>query len=141
MKTIILYYSFTGKTKELAVKKANETGADIEEIIELKKPSVLKAFFVGVLKARKRKTVDIQPIKSDLSKYELIVILCPVWASNPAPAFNNIVEHLPSGKKVELIMNSAGGGTKSSADGTKALIVACGCIVTEYTDVKAKGKS
>ena len=40
MKTIILYYSFSGRTKALAVKKANELNADIEEVTEVKRPSV-----------------------------------------------------------------------------------------------------
>ena len=37
MKTLILFYSYTGKTKALAEKKAAELGADIEEIADMKK--------------------------------------------------------------------------------------------------------
>ena len=137
MKTIILYYSFSGKTKALAIQKANELGAAIEEIIDVKKPSKLKALTAGIHKAVKRKKAEIQPLKSALADYDHIIIMVPVWASHPAPAFNNIIEHIPSGKKIELIMVSAGGGTKSSAEGTKALIAARGCELTGYADVKA----
>jgi flavodoxin len=137
MKTIIIYFSLSGNTKELAVKKSGELGADIEEITAVKKPSVIKAFVIGSFRAIKRKKANIQPIKADLSNYEKIIIMCPVWASHPAPPFNNIVEHLPSGKKVELIMVSAGGGTKKTSEKTKALITSRGCEVTEYTDIKA----
>ncbi|MDR2941079.1 MAG: hypothetical protein LBV17_00610 [Treponema sp.] len=136
MKTLILFYSFSGSTKKLASQKAAETGADIEEIIETKKMFVLKAYTVGAYRAMKRNKTEIHPIKSQLNSYEKIIIMAPVWAGNPAPAFNSIVEQLPSGKKVELVMVSAGGGTKDSAEGTKNLITAHGCEVTDYTDIK-----
>jgi len=140
MKPIILYYSFSGRTKALAVKKANELNADIEEVTEIKKPSVLKAYFIGTYHAIKRKKTEINPIKSELSNYDQIIIIVPVWASKPAPAFNNIVELLPSGKKVELVMVSAGGGTKKSALVTMARVVARGCEVIGYLDVNAHKK-
>ncbi len=66
--------------------------------------------------------------------------MSPVWAGNPAPAFNSIIENLPSGKKIELVMVSAGSGTKKSAEGTKNLITAHGCEVTDYTDIKTMAK-
>jgi len=138
MKTIILYYSWSGKTKALAVKKAGEIGADIEEITEVKRPSGFGAFFVGAPKALKRKTVNIKPIVVDLKFYDQIIVMAPVWASYPAPAFNNIVEAIPSGKKVEIIMISASGGTKKSAEGTKKLFTDKGCEVAGYTDITEK---
>jgi len=140
MKTLILFYSFSGRTRKLASQKASETGADIEEITETKKMSVLKAYISGAYKAMKRKKTEIQPIKSQLNNYEKIIIMSPVWAGNPAPAFNSIVEHLPSGKKIELVMISAGSGTKKSAEGTKNLIASRGCEVTDYADIKTMAK-
>jgi len=137
MKTLVLFYSFSGNTGKLASQKAAETGADIEEIIETKKMSVLKAYTVGIYKAVKRKKTEIQPIKSRLDSYEKIIIMAPVWAGNPAPAFNSIIEMLPSGKEIELVMVSAGSGTKSSAEGTKNLITARRCEVVDYIDIKS----
>jgi len=135
MKTIILYYSWSGKTKALAVQKAGELNADIEEITEIKKSSMLGAFFSGAPKAMGRKKAKIKPIAADLNGYEKIIIMAPVWAGHPAPAFNNIIEHIPSGKKVEVIMVSAGGGTKKSKKGTIELFTAGGCEVVNYADV------
>jgi len=140
MKTLILFYSFSGRTRKLASQKASETGADIEEIFETKKMSVLKAYTAGAFRAMKRRKTEIQPLKSQLNNYEKIIIMSPVWASNPAPAFNSIVEMLPSSKKIELVMISAGSGTKKSAEGTKSLITARGCEVTDYTDIKTMAK-
>jgi len=135
MKTIILFYSFTGKTRTLAEQKARELNADIEEVIEVKKPSMLGAFFGGVFKAVKRKTVKIKPVKADPANYDQIIIMAPVWASHPAPAFNNIAEIIPSGKKVEVIVVSESG--RSNSKGTIDLLTARGCEVVNYSDIKA----
>ena len=137
MKTIILYYSYSGKTKALAIQKADELKTDIEEITEIKKSGKLKAYLAGVFQAVGRKKAKINPIKSELSNFDKIVVMAPVWAGHPAPAFNNIIEHLPSGKKIEVIMVSAGGGTKDSKEKTKEIITAQGCEVVDYTDITA----
>jgi len=135
MKTIILFYSWSGKTKTLAAEKAGEIGADIEEVTEVKKQSGFGAFFVGAPKAMKRRKTQIKPISANLENYDQIIVMAPVWAFNPAPAFNNIVEAIPSGKKIEIILISASSGTKKSAEGTKKLFTDRGCEVVNYTDV------
>ncbi|MCL2175800.1 MAG: hypothetical protein FWB73_07130 [Treponema sp.] len=135
MKTIILYYSWSGKTKKRAIIKAGEINADIEEVTEVKKPSGFGAFFAGAPKSIKRKKTNIKPVTSDLSKYDQIIIMAPVWAGHPAPAFNNIVELIPSGKKIEIIMVSGGGGTKKSKEKTIKLFTDKGCEVVNYVDV------
>ena len=72
----------------------------------------------------------------NLQDYDRIIIGCPIWARYPAPAFNAIVEMLPSGKEVELFFCSAGGDSAASAEGTKELIAKKGCTVTTYRDVQ-----
>ena len=136
MKTIILYYSHSGNTKALAYKKASELGADIEEIVEVKKPFIA----VGLYRAAKRKKTVIQPIKAQLDGFDKIIIMSPVWKDRPVSAINSLIDCLPKGKKVEFIMVSAGGGTRVSAEETKALVTMRGCEVVGYTDVFAKRK-
>jgi len=137
MKTIILYYSYSGNTKAIAEKKAAEVGADIEQILEEKKPFVL----AGIFRAWRRKKASIQPIKAQLGNYGKIIIMSPVWGGYPVSAINNAIELLPTSKQVEIVMVSAGGGTKASAEGTKALVTMRGCEVVGYSDVTAKRKS
>ena len=136
MKTIILYYSHSGNTKALALKKASKLGVDIEEIVEVKKPFIA----IGLFKAAMRKKTAIQPIKAQLDGFDKIIIMSPVWAGHPVPAINSVIVCLPKGKAVEFIMVSAGGGSKGSAEKTKALITMQGCEVVEYTDLQAKRK-
>ena len=136
MKTIILYYSHSGNTKALALKKALELGADIEEIVEVKKPLLA----IGLYRAARRKKTAIAPIKAQLDSFDNVIIMSPVWAGHPVSAVNSVMDCLPKGKKVEFFMISAGGGTRASAEKTKALAATRGCEVTEYTDVQVKRK-
>ena len=136
MKTVILYYSRSGNTKALALKKALELDADIEEIVEEKKPLLV----VGLYRALRRKKTAIRPIKALLDSFDKIIIMSPVWAAHPVSAINSVIECLPGGKKVELFMVSAGGGTRESVEKTKALITARACEVAGYTDVHVKRK-
>jgi len=64
--------------------------------------------------------------------------MVPVWASHPAPAFNNIVEAIPSGKKIEIMLVSTSSRTKKSEEGTKKLFTDKGCEVVGYTDITGK---
>jgi len=134
MKTIIVYYTHSGNTKALATRKAKELDCDIEEIIEVKKANMIVALYRVVTRGK----TMIEPLKSNLDEYEKIIIMSPVWASLPVSAVNSVIDCLPVGKKVELIMVSGGGGTKKTAAGTKELVTGRGCEVVGYTDLKAK---
>ncbi|HIW21484.1 MAG TPA: hypothetical protein H9887_05630 [Candidatus Dorea intestinavium] len=132
MKSIILFYSYTGNTKALALKMAKDENLDLEEIYELKKP--LRP--IGLYLAFRRKTTEIWPIKAPLTDYDRIIIMSPVWGGHPVPAINRLFSLLPSGKRVDLIMVSGGGGTKKSKKKTMELVNKRRCSVIEYTDVK-----
>ncbi|MCL2548095.1 MAG: hypothetical protein FWE76_02890 [Symbiobacteriaceae bacterium] len=138
MKTLILFYSYSGNTRRIAQNKAEEIGADIEEISEVKKPSVLAAFTIGCYKAIRGLQSPIKPLKSRLSDYECIIIMSPIWAHHPVPAVYTAISRLPAGRKVELVMVSASSGSQNSAKKTMALVEARGCEVVAYTDLKAK---
>jgi len=134
MKTLIMYYSHSGNTKALANEKAEEIGADIEEIIEAKRPFMP----IGIHRAVNRTRTEITPIKSHLDDYEKIIIMSPVWADHPVSAIYSLIDCLPKGKQVELFMISGGGGTRSSSEGTKNLVTDRGCEVVGYTNVAVK---
>jgi hypothetical protein len=59
---------------------AQATGADVEEIIDLKDRSGGNGYLVGVKDAVGRKTTEIARAARDPRDYELIIIGTPVWA-------------------------------------------------------------
>ena len=136
MKALVIYYSYSGKTKAVAEMQAGKESADLIEVKETTVRSKFKAYSLGCIAAVQRKQVDLQPFDSDFSTYDKIIIAMPIWAGHPAPAINRIISMLPKGKMVELIMTSRTGNSRKSEAGTKALIEARGCSVVSYRDVK-----
>ncbi len=137
MKTLVVYYSYTGKTKKIAEGLAKKESADVIEVKEKKTRSKFNAYVFGSLAARGQKQAGLQPFDADFSAYDTIIIAMPIWAGYPAPAMNTIISLLPTGKKIELIMTSGSGNSKSTCEKIKALIKARGCDVVKYEDIKA----
>jgi len=137
MKTLIVYYSLSGKTRAIATDKAQKEGADILEVKKKKPYSVFTAFILGVRAAMKQNTVEIEQLKCDFESYEKIILAAPIWGGFPAPPINSVIAMLPAGKDVELIFSSGGGGPTKSVDKVKELIAKQGCTVVGNTDIKS----
>jgi flavodoxin len=81
MKTLVAYYSRTGRTKKIAQAISNNLGSDIEEIIATKKRSGPFGYLRSGREAMGKKLAMINGIKNDPSSYDLVIIGTPVWAS------------------------------------------------------------
>jgi flavodoxin len=138
MNTVVLYYSYSGHSKKVAEKLARTQSAELVEIKTMVRRPMPLLFVYDCALALMHRAVAIQPITQELSAYDMITLVSPVWASNPAPAFNAAVKLLPKGKKVQVIMvsSSGSGATKRSEKATKHRIREQGCTVVEYKDVK-----
>lgn len=133
--TAIIFYSWSGSTKLLAQKKAEEENAEIFEINDIHKPSFLKAYTLGCLYSLLMKKTPIKKIGINFDDYNKIIIMSPVWAGNTAPAINNIFELLPVDKEVGIYMVSASG--KSSCEKKiQKIINDRGCKLIIFKDIK-----
>lgn len=132
MKTLVLFYSYTGNTRALAQRLAKAQNADLEEVQTLKRPGTVAAYVLGSFAAMRHKPAAIQPIKAELAAYDRIELLFPIWASNPAPAFYSVLAALPAGKTVGLHMVSGSGA--SNQERISALVQERFCTVAEYKD-------
>ncbi|MCL4430338.1 MAG: flavodoxin [Chloroflexi bacterium] len=128
MKSLVVYYSRTGNARFVAQTIAAEIGADVEEVIDLKKRSGILGYLSGGSDARRGRETEIAPTKKSPANYELIIIGSPVWAGRPTPAITTYLKKNDlSGKKVAVFF--AQGGTKPRAiDQTKALMPNSECI-------------
>lgn len=135
--TAVLYYSFTGKTEALAKKKARKLQADLIALTEAKKRSTPGAYLFGSLAAMTGRKEKLSAPLPELCAYTHILILVPLWAGCPAPAFQNILAVLPPDKEVEVIITSASGNSGNCKQKVKALIEAKGCRVRSCRDVRA----
>ena len=109
MKTLVIYYSYSGHTKAIAEKIAIDETADIAEIKDIERPGKLKAYSVGCFAAIKGKAWPIAPLAIDLALYDHLILLSPIWAGNVPPAVNAFLALLPEGKTVSVKLISASG--------------------------------
>ena len=134
MKTIVIYYSFSGHSKALAEKYANELSLDIAQMKNRKLFGKLKAYTAGCFAAIRGKAWPIA-IDINLSAYEHIILFAPVWASNVPPAVNSFIANLPQGKTVSVKLVSASGHS-GCKDAVEAKIKSSTCIMDSFEDIK-----
>lgn len=136
MKTIVIFYSYSGKTKLVASELAKNESADIAEIKDVKRPGKLKAYTAGIFASVKGKQWPILPLDADFTSYERLILLAPVWAGNPPPAFNSVLELLPEKKAVSVKLVSMS-GKSDCRERLEAAIKAKGGILESFEDIKA----
>lgn len=135
MKSLVVYYTRTGNAKFIAETIAANIGADIEEVVDLKKRGGVLGFLSGGKDATQGKETEIAQIKRSPKDYGLIVVGTPVWSSSPTPAIQTYLKHNDlSGKKVALFFTAHKENLKA-IEKTKTLLTNCDCIdVLSLTD-------
>ncbi len=94
MRTIIIYYSYTGNTKKVADILTEYLRQRYEiKILRLEALDESASFFKQAARALFRKKAKISSVEFDLSSYDLICLGTPVWAFGPAPAMNTYLEN------------------------------------------------
>jgi flavodoxin len=152
MKAVVIYYSLSGKTEITARTIAEELGADIKHIEEIKSRHGFAEVYVnGGMAASMDKCSEINPMDVEIENYDLVVIGTPDWASKPAPAVNAfIAQHDFSGRDVVVFSTSGGNvGTNSLLANFKNKVVAKGGNVvgsfnirsSQLTDAELAGKA
>ena len=121
-KVLVLYYSQTGNTKLVAEHIAGMMEADIEEI-EAVNPydGDFNATIQRCIKEREEGvTPEIKPLKSKLSKYDVIFIGYPIWFGTYAPPVATFLDNVDlSGKEVVPFCTFGSGGLESSMEDMK----------------------
>ena len=116
-KTLVLYYSQTSNTKLVAEEIAKKLDADIEEIVAVNPyDGDFAQTIERCLKEREEGVIpEIQPIKSDVSKYEVIFLGYPIWFGTYAPPVAKFLQEVDlSGKKIVPFCTFGSGGLESS---------------------------
>jgi flavodoxin len=112
---LVAYYSWTGNTEKVANLIAETLSADIERINEVKPRGGPFAFPAAVVASLlKRSPPILQPTKS-VADYDVVILGCPVWASNMAtPMRTYIMRENPRIKQVGLFCTFGGSGGKAA---------------------------
>ncbi|MBD3309774.1 hypothetical protein GF351_00995 [Candidatus Woesearchaeota archaeon] len=117
MKAMVVYYSRTGNTRKIGQEIAKELDADVEEIVEKRS----REGFLGYLRSGKealtRKLVEIMPLDTDLSAYDLVVIGTPVWGfavSSPVRTYMTDNRNRLRQSKLAFFCTMGGSGDKKT---------------------------
>lgn len=107
-KTLVVYFSRLRYTKKIAYIKANELGADIEEIKTKERTEGTLGFWWCGRFGMHHWAMDTFPLEKDLSTYDKIIIVTPIWVFNICPPIRDFMrknKDVLSKKKVEMIYN------------------------------------
>ena len=91
MKSLVVYYSMTGKTRLAAQAIAKALNATVVEIEEKRPVPMPFVYLSGGFRALTNRGSRICPVDVDLKQYERIFIGSPIWASRPTPAVNSFI--------------------------------------------------
>ncbi len=131
MRTLIVYYSRTGKTDLIAKEIARVLNGDIIKIEEVRQRKGFLGFITARYDAIKEKCSEIKITdfkkqttltnleKTALDNYDLIFIGTPVWAGKPTPAINTFISTVDFRDKKVVVFGAM--AMKSGEDVVKIL--------------------
>ena len=134
MKSLIVYYSWSGNTELVAKTLAEIIKADVIQIEDVTKPSKEEAFKSGKEASIQGKSWPVKPFNKDLSGYDRIFVGCPVWFGMPTPEFNAFIEQVDFKGKQVVVFVTLGGGSQEKAikTMTEKVTVKGGKVVSSF---------
>ncbi|AMK15947.1 flavodoxin family protein [Methanobrevibacter olleyae] len=111
MNILVAYYSRTDVTKKLAEAIANETGANVEEIVSKVKYGGKIGFARGGKDAISEKIIDLEPLNYNPADYDLVYLGVPVWVGKAAnPMISYIKQNEGKFNNVKFFVTAGGSG-------------------------------
>ena len=124
-KVLVLYYSQTGATKAVAETIASSLGADIEgfDVAEPYDGDFQQTIQRCMVERNGNVLSPVQPLKSDISGYDVIFLGYPVWFGVAARPVLSLIDSLKfEGKTIVPFCTFCSGGLESSTEDLKTLL-------------------
>jgi flavodoxin len=110
MNALVVFYSRTGVTKQVAEALAQSLNCDSEELIDTKKRSGPLGFILAGKDAKAKKLTKLTDIKRDPALYDLVILGTPIWAGTLSSATRTyIVNNQLNFKRVAFFCTNGGG--------------------------------
>ncbi len=136
MKALVVFYSRTGNTREVAQAIAREMPCDIEEIYDTQSRSGIIGWLKSGYQANRQKLTVLKPTNHDPADYDLVIIGTPIWAGFPAvPISTYLVENKDKFNRVAFFATYGGSGFKKTVQKMRQL---CGKEPLETLGIKAE---
>jgi menaquinone-dependent protoporphyrinogen IX oxidase len=115
LKTLIAYYSKTGMNERVAYDLQKKLRCDIEEIVDREDRHGLLGFLKSGFQASLRRRTKIARARRNPAKYDLLILVSPIWASLITPALRTYVQDnidaIRKAGKVAFVSVSGGGSS------------------------------
>ncbi len=142
MKAAVVYYSETGNTEKVA-KRITDTlrreGVEAELLsVEM---SDERSYEENVEEAKREKKVKIEPVKTDLSDFDLLFIGSPVWCGKPATPINTYMEKCEGLNNLKIIcfITHGGGGPGKTFEIIETDLVPKGGKIVDTLSIASDG--
>jgi flavodoxin len=112
MKALVVFYSRTGATKQVAEALAESLNCDSEELIDTKKRSGPLGFVSAGRDAKAKKLTKLTDIKRDPASYDLVILGTPIWAGTLSSAPRTYITNNKS-KFTRVAFFCTNGGSES----------------------------
>lgn len=113
-KTLIVYYSRTGFTKQAAEQLAGLLGADLEALADTKDRAGALGYLVAGKDAGLKRPTVLAPLAHDPAAYDLVVLATPVWSWSITPAIRTYAAAQRAKlKKVAFLATRGGEGSEA----------------------------
>ena len=84
MRVLVVFYSRTGTTRELARAIRDELGCEIERIADKRRRAGLLGYLRSGFDAALRRTTTLHPMNTDPGDFDLVLVGTPVWNGSVA---------------------------------------------------------
>ncbi len=113
MKTLIVYYSRSGRTRKIAKQMGVRLNADLGEIQDNKNRTGIFGFIASGNEAYLRRVAPINRLNRDPAQYDTVIIGTPIWANNMStPIRSFFKEYQEKLKNVAFFCTSIGSNPK-----------------------------
>jgi hypothetical protein len=123
MSDLVVFYSLTGKSRQVAEKLASALPADLAEIVEEKPRGFTGLAMIRCLTdSLLRRKPAIKPMAKHAGVYDRVTLVCPIWAARIAgPARSWLAVEGPDAPVLALSLQLGGGPHGSVFDEIAAL--------------------
>lgn len=112
-KILVVYYSRSGTTRQVAQTIANALGADVEEILDTDERRGLLGYLRSALAAKRAKPAAIEEPAKDPAAYRLVIVGTPVWASSVSTPVRAYLDRRGrAAPRVALFLTHVGSGAE-----------------------------
>jgi len=132
MKSLVVYYSYSGNTRLIAESIAKAVNADIEELKPKKPLNASGVGYVvwGLKQLMSQSKPKIFPLEHNLNAYDLIIIGTPVWSYTVAPPIRTFISDNNNMSKKVALFCCHGGNFGKTIDYMKISLDKCEIVGT-----------